>query len=128
MRLESALGTCEANFEKGMTPEDRRDTYFIGCYQNEKLRAIKIGTVARGMAVQRLRTLQTGSVDQLKLLAVYQGNVERKLHRLFAKSRLRPNSEFFRPTKPFLELIHQLQQISRDLIELDTIHSGRKAA
>ncbi len=101
-------------------PDHLRDTYFVGCYtKSNKLRAIKIGTCARGMIVHRLRTLQTGSVDRLVLLSVYSGSVERKLHRMFKTSRLRKNSEFFRPTKELLELIEHLKKINQNLAHLD---------
>jgi hypothetical protein len=98
----------------------RQDTYFIGAYtKTGKLRAIKIGLCARGTVKQRLRNLQTGSLDRLVVLGVYCGAVEKKLHRMFAKSRLRRNSEYFRPTKPLLELIERLQVINADLAALD---------
>jgi hypothetical protein len=104
----------------GPKPEHLRDTYFVGCYtKSNKLRAIKIGTCARGMIVHRLRTLQTGSVDRLVLLGVYNGSVERKLHRMFKSSRLRKNSEFFRPSKELLKLIEHLKQINQELTKLD---------
>lgn len=100
----------------------RQDTYFIGSYTKfGKLKAIKIGTVARDQAVQRLRVLQTGSVDRLELLGVYNGAIEKKLHRQFKKSRLRPRSEFFRPTKQLLELIKNLMSINHYLLRLDSL-------
>ncbi len=95
---------------------DRRDTYFIGAYsKNGKLKAIKVGSVAHGQVQQRLRNLQTGSVDRLALLVLYRGNIERKVHRAFAKYRLRRNSEYFKPVKSLLQLIDDLLSVSKVL-------------
>jgi hypothetical protein len=71
---------------------------------------------------QRVRNLQTGSIDKLVLLALYKGNVERKLHRQFAKSRLRKGSEYFHPTAELLKLFQQLKQVNSDLTELDRLY------
>jgi hypothetical protein len=104
----------------------RQDTYFIGCYtKTGKLRAVKIGIVSRGASGKRLRNLQTGSLDKLVLLGVYFGAIESKLHRYFAKSRLRTNSEFFRPTKSLLKLIDDLNEINADLMQLDVVERRR---
>jgi hypothetical protein len=103
----------------GYALENVRDTYFIGAYnKDKKLIAIKIGVCARGTIVSRLRVLQTGSLDHLVLLAVYHGNVERKLHRLFAKSRVK--GEFFKPTQELLQLIDRLRSIANDLTKLES--------
>jgi T5orf172 domain len=106
-------GTCARK------PEHCQETYFLGCYtKSGKLRAVKIGTCARGSVKIRLRNLQTGSLDALKILGVYNGAVEKKLHRQFAKSRLRRKSEFFKPTKDLLALIVKLNVINNDLERL----------
>jgi Meiotically Up-regulated Gene 113 (MUG113) protein len=112
----------KVSFEGG-TPgyklENVRDTDFIGAYnKDKKLIAIKIGVCARGTIVSRLRVLQTGSLDHLVLLALYRGNVERKLHRLFAKSRVK--GEFFKPTPELLQLVDRLRIISNDLAKLES--------
>ena len=107
---------------QGGTPgyklENVRDTYFIGAYEGKKLVAVKIGVCARGTAKTRLSVLQVGSLLSLKLLAVYSGNVERKLHRLFAKFHLR--GEFFKPTPELLQLVGRLRIVSNDLAKLES--------
>lgn len=109
--------------------EESTDTYFIGCYtKRKKLRAIKIGVCGRGMSVPRLRTLQTGSVDRLVLLGVFQGNIERKAFRLLKAYRLRAKSEFFKAAPKVLKLIKDLNKISRLLALLDTRCSGTQSA
>jgi hypothetical protein len=107
---------------QGGTPgyklENVRDTYFIGAYEGKKLVAVKIGVCARGTAKTRLSVLQVGSLLSLKLLAVYSGNVERKLHRRFSESWIR--GEFFKPTPELLQLVGRLRIVSNDLAKLES--------
>jgi hypothetical protein len=107
---------------QGGTPgrkiQNAKDTYFIATYSPDgKMKAIKIGVCARGTAKTRLSVLQVGSLLQLKLLAIYGGNCERKFHRMFAKDWIR--GEFFRPTRDLLLLIDKLRSISKDLAKLE---------
>ncbi len=79
-------------------PPDKSVTYLLGAYRGEVLVAIKIGKATRGRVTRRLRTLQTGCVDKLRILAVFDGgNLERELHRRFAKHRVA--GEFFAPAE-----------------------------
>ncbi len=108
---------------EGGTPGGRiqgaKDTYFIATYSPDgKMKAIKIGVCARGTAKTRLSVLQVGSLLPLKLLAVYSGNVERKLHRQFSESWIR--GEFFKPTPELLQLIDRLRIVSNDLTKLES--------
>ena len=82
-----------------------RETYLIGSYHEDQLQGIKIGMCNRGTSEDRLRKLQTGSLNTLKLLTVLPGNQERDLHRRFATARIRQNSEYFVPTPELLELL-----------------------
>lgn len=98
--------------------KQRKDTYFIGSYRGRKLVAIKIGIVTRGQLDARVRNLQTGSVDRLKLLGYVEGSWERKFHRKFAKTRLRGRrSEFFDPTPELLKMVKHLNSIRLLLAE-----------
>jgi len=92
-----------------------RETYFVGIFRKNKLTAIKIGLASRGKTAERIRNLQTGSIDKLTLLAVVEGSLERKFHRQFAGYRL-PKGEFFRPSPMILRLIDDLKVI-RDLVD-----------
>jgi hypothetical protein len=104
---------------------DYRQTYFVGAYSKKgTLKAVKVGSVSRGQVKQRVRNLQTGSLDKLVLLALYNGNIERRLHRQFADSRIRKSSEYFKPTPALMELIKKLSQINRDLERLERSTEG----
>lgn len=93
-------------------PVRKRDTYFIGVYRRGKLHAIKIGLCSRGQVATRLKNLQTGSVDVLKMLHVQQGSMERKFHRTFSEYRI-GRSEFFKPAPKLLKLITNLKRAQR---------------
>lgn len=90
--------------------QNKRDTYFVGVYRGKHLRAIKIGLATRGRVNQRVKNLQTGSMDRLKLLAVVQGSLERKFHRQYAGYRM-PTGEFFKPAPDLLQMIEKLAQV-----------------
>lgn len=101
-------------------PERMKETYFIGHWSpSGKLKYVKIGVTGVGGSRRRLRTLQTGNPELLTLMGVYRGDVERKLHRMFDKTRLHKKTEFFRPTKALLALIKNLAQVSKMLEVLD---------
>ncbi len=96
--------------------ERPRETYFLGVFNRKgKLRAIKIGLASRGRTAARLKNLQTGSMDKLKILAVVEGSLERKFHRQFAGYRM-AKGEFFKPAPAILKLISDLLAI-RHLVE-----------
>jgi len=103
--------------------ERRKETYFLGCWSPAgKLRYVKIGVTGLGNSRRRLKTLQTGNPDRLTLMAVYCGDVERKLHREFKSTRLHKKTEFFKATPKLLRLIEQLRNINEDLKRLDDYH------
>jgi len=88
-----------------------RETYFVGLYNKRgNLRAIKIGLASRGRTASRIRNLQTGSVDELRVLAIVEGSLERKFHRQFAGYRM-DKGEFFKPAPAILRLIEDLKTI-----------------
>lgn len=100
---------------------DRRETYFVGVYRGRKLHAVKIGLATRGKSHIRIKNLQTGTPDKLKILAVVEGAMERKFHIKFVKDRI-GKSEFFRPTARLLKLIRDLIKI-RELVEqVEALH------
>lgn len=100
----------------GIPKQRDRDTYLCALIRKDKIYAIKIELCSRGLgkAERRIKQLQTGCPDRLKLLAVARGNQERKLHREFAGFRM-PIGEYFRPAQPILELIRKIQTIN-DLV------------
>jgi hypothetical protein len=101
---------------------DRRETYFVGVYRGRKLHAVKIGLATRGKSHIRIKNLQTGTTDRLKILAIVFGSLERKFHIKFVKDRM-GKSEFFRPTARLLKLIRDLIKI-RDLVErVEALHA-----
>lgn len=69
--------------------------YFIGDGEGR----VKIGYTA-GSAAERMKDLQTGSPQRLRLLATQPGSMrdERALHRRFAHARIRQDGEWFRAT------------------------------
>lgn len=89
----------------------RRSTYFIGSFtKTGRLRAIKIGLCTLGKASRRLKQLQTGTRETLKLLAVIEGaSHERKWHRAFSGYKLK--GEWFKPAVPLLQMIEDLKQV-----------------
>ncbi len=76
-------------------------TYFI---QGEITQRIKIGKTTTAVS-ERIRNLQAGSPDKLKLLGVCFGpkRTERYLHSLFSEHRL--HGEWFSPSKGIMEFI-----------------------
>lgn len=94
-----------------------RDTYFLSVHRGKSKRphAIKIGLCTRDKISTRLKNLQTGSVDKLRILGVVRGaSAERKFHRRFKGWHLR--GEFYRPAPEILRLIEQLVKV-QDLVE-----------
>ncbi len=86
-----------------------RDTYFLSVYRGKSKRphAIKIGLCTRDKISTRLKNLQTGSVDKLRVLGVVRGaSAERKFHRRFKGFHMR--GEFYRPAPEILKLIETL--------------------
>lgn len=82
-------------------------TYFI---QAENGGPIKIGYTSKDNPEDRLRDLQTGNPNQLRLVAAIPSNIERDLHRKF--SHIRIKGEWFESTDELLSFIDSLQQKS----------------
>jgi len=109
----------------GMKPPRVRETYFVGVYNKKgKLRAIKIGLASRGRTEARVRNLQTGSMDTLKILAVVEGSLERKFHRQYAGYRF-SKGEFFKPAPEILKLIDDLLTIRSLVAQVEGLPCGR---
>jgi hypothetical protein len=83
--------------------KQRQIVYFI---QGRKLGLIKIGIA--WSARERMKSLQTGSPDELILLATESGGSEREreLHNLFSSSR--SHGEWFYPTEELMRYIEDL--------------------
>jgi hypothetical protein len=81
-------------------------TYFI---ESGIKGPIKIGKTDSLKLRNRLRDLQTGSPNELKVLCTISGNAERKLHERFKRSRL-PGGEWFKPSLDLMNFISELIQ------------------
>jgi len=98
----------------------KRGTYFISVLSSTgKIKAIKLGVATWPNGIERrLKTLQTGSHEPLKLLLFIEGNHERKLHREWAGYRVR--GEFFAPAPRLLQLLENLREVSRLVAEVES--------
>lgn len=77
------------------------------------LRARDTKHIKIGHSVQpygRLNSLQTGNASVLEMLAITPGGraVERGLHQLFAKDRVRPDGEWFHPSHALMAFIREV--------------------
>lgn len=77
--------------------------YFITDTKN-----IKIGYTKNSIN-KRLKQLQTSCANKLYVLGWIEGDteIEKYLHKKFAKSRIRFNGEWFKPTDDLIEYINQ---------------------
>jgi hypothetical protein len=68
---------------------------------------IKIGYTKNSIE-KRLKQLQTSNSNTLYLLGWIDGDMdfEKRLHSLFASSRIRSNGEWFKPTKDLIDYIN----------------------
>ncbi len=82
-----------------------RWTYFI---QSGVDGPIKIGFTSKEDPQERLRDLQTGNPEQLHLIAIIAGNVERELHEQFKNDRI--SGEWFHPSPELLTFINGLNR------------------
>lgn len=84
--------------------------YFIGTSPG----LVKIGKCS-GHPEQRLGQLQTGCPTPLKLIVFTIGDTrfERELHRIFAKHRISPRSEWFRLEGDLLEYVRDMVSLAR---------------
>ena len=110
-RIESEPGTPEYDFElsearRGRTRKSDGVSYLY-FVESAALEAVKIGTAAD--PYRRLQILQVGSPDTLRLLGWIKfpagEPMERNIHGLFKKSRLR--GEWFKATPDLLEFIRK---------------------
>ena len=81
-------------------------TYFI---QGQATRLIKIGRTC-GPPIYRLREMQTGSPDKLKILVSIHADVELACHRYFQDAR--SHGEWFLPVPELLRYIEILKEIN----------------
>jgi hypothetical protein len=82
--------------------------------------AIKIGLCTRDKINTRLKNLQTGSVDKLRVLGVVRGaSAERKFHRRFKGFHMR--GEFYRPAPEIPKLIETLVQVQRLVVRFERL-------
>lgn len=101
----------------GVPRKKDRETYLCGVLNTKgKIVAIKIGLATTGESRRRIKSLQSGCLQKLELLAVLRGNQERKLHRTYAGWRM-SRGEFFKPCKPLMDLIARTQELER-LVEM----------
>jgi hypothetical protein len=79
--------------------------YFLRAKDN---RHVKIGHSSRPYG--RMGSLQTGNSSPLEMLAIMPGGyvVERSLHTLFAKDRVRPGGEWFHPSTALMAFIREV--------------------
>lgn len=104
-----------------------KDTYFIAASSPDgRLSAIKIGVCSRGTAKKRLSVLQVGSLLKLKILLVWQGNIERKMHRNFSDSWIR--GEFYLPTPALIQLIGRLRIVSKYIQRIEKQIESQEAS
>jgi T5orf172 domain len=100
--------------------ESKRDTYFLAIHRGKSKRphAIKIGQCRRGTLETRVRNLQTGSVDKIRILGCIHGaSAERKFHRRFKGFHIR--GEFYRPAPELLQMISTLAELSKLIEQLE---------
>jgi hypothetical protein len=85
--------------------EQSSQIYFV---LSVRMNLIKIGFTAQSLAL-RLRELQTGSADELRLIATMPGDqeAEAQLHDRFLASKVRTRSEWFHPTPQLLAFIKE---------------------
>src|SRR5208282_5545755 len=87
--------------------------YFI---QAEKSKLVKIGKTARDVNL-RLREMQTGSADRLRLLTSLPAKNEKAFHERFSRDRV--HGEWFRPSSALLifirniDFMHSLNDVAR---------------
>jgi T5orf172 domain len=101
--------------------ENKKDTYFLAVFRGKSKRphAIKIGQCRRGTLETRVRNLQTGSVDKIRILGCIHGaSAERKFHRRFKGFHIR--GEFYRPAPELLQMINTLAELSKLIEQLET--------
>jgi hypothetical protein len=99
---------------------ERKDTYFLAVFRGKSKRphAIKIGQCRRGTLETRVRNLQTGSVDKIRILGCIHGaSAERKFHRRFKGFHIR--GEFYRPAPELLQMIATLAELSKLIDQLE---------
>jgi hypothetical protein len=85
-------------------------TYIL---QGEESGNIKIGWTT-GPPTERLRAIQTGSWESLRLIGTLDGNVEAELHRKFYGERTAGGTEWFRPDaviKQWWEKDHRIRHL-----------------
>lgn len=87
---------------------------------------IKIGYTTQPI-LERIKQLNTGSVQELHLLGWMLGNkvTEKQLHQRFANNRVRFNGEWFNPTEDLIAFINENNQKPNTIVEVigDTIMS-----
>jgi len=101
---------CGGCFGCRATPENHEVASYGWVYF---LRAKDTGHVKIGHSVHpygRLSSLQTGNASLLNMLALMPGGraVERGLHSLFAKDRVRPDGEWFHPSRALMAFIQEV--------------------
>ena len=73
------------------------------CLQGESGGPVKFGRTTMG-AVERIRSLQTGNPDRLRVVAEVEGDHEQEFHRRWARFR-RDGGEWFNPNPRLLEWV-----------------------
>jgi hypothetical protein len=93
---------------KSSTARDNPTTSRVYFVQSLDGGPVKIGRSIKPQ--ERLLSLQTANPDPLCVVATMPGGatVERMLHRAFARSRVRPDGEWFRPDAEVLAFIREL--------------------
>lgn len=102
---------------------DRPVVYFI---QGKLTQRIKIGAT-QGLIDERIKSLQTGSPDELVFLGAYLGEefTENELHDFFSEARL--HGEWFEPTIAIKQFIlkYCVTDLSSSLYVYQQIQSGK---